>query len=727
MKLLEKLNIKKKVTLFIFLLLTVVLVFVIFVYSGISSISNKYESLIEKEFRLSNEIKNLYLQGLQTGQATRNIMLNPTDKKAAENYLNANEKFMQSLESSIKISSENSYYNFKDELIKIKDIWAELKTMDANIHNIARNGKFNEAKETLNSTATPLWRKIKDKIIALDNSQQGRIIAYKTDFQSSLNTNSIIVLIFGIIILIASVIFLISINRIILTPILKLNNVIKEITSGNYHVEIDTNGNDEIAEMSKNFSKMSEKVVTQLQYFNKIPSPIMVIDKDFNIKFMNKYGAYLRNKNPEELINTKCYDHFRTKDCKTENCAGYRSMKSNKMEYSETIAKPMEFEIPIAYTGEALVDDKGQIIGAIEVVTDLTKAKEYENYLDKNAQKLMIEMKKFSEGDLTVELIPEKNDDLIGKIFNTFNDVVKNIKLMIMSLTDAVSATASASAQISSSAEEMAAGAQEQSTQTTEIAGAVEQMTKTIVETSRNATLAAEQSKLAKEVAYNGGKSIQETIDGMNKIATVVSEAASTIKELGKSSEKIGTIIEVIDDIADQTNLLALNAAIEAARAGEHGRGFAVVADEVRKLAERTTKATKEISDMIKEIQRNTNGAVVAMEGGTVEVEKGKMLANESGRSLNEILNKTTEVMDVINQVAAASEEQSSAAEQISQNIEGINNVTQQAATGVQEIARAAEDLNNLTVTLQSLINQFKIDNSLSSLAVRRDGKLLKH
>ena len=293
---------------------------------------------------------------------------------------------------------------------------------------------------------------------------------------------------------------------------------------------------------------------------------------------------------------------------------------------------------------------------------------------------------------------------------DSINKLGESVCTALTEVMRATEATASASAQISSSAEEMAAGAQEQSAQSSEIAGAIEEMTKTIMETTSNTGLAADTSKQAGDKARLGSNVISDTVDGMKKIAEVVKNAAVTVTELGASSEQIGTIVQVIDDIADQTNLLALNAAIEAARAGEQGRGFAVVADEVRKLAERTTKATKEISEMINKIQRDTGEAVKSMELGTNEVENGLMLTEKSGNSLNDIVESVTKVDEIIGQVAAASEEQSSAAEQISRSIEGINNVTQQSATGIQQIARAAEDLNNLTVNLQTLIEHFKID-----------------
>jgi len=275
----------------------------------------------------------------------------------------------------------------------------------------------------------------------------------------------------------------------------------------------------------------------------------------------------------------------------------------------------------------------------------------------------------------------------------------------------------------------MSEGLMEQSQQTIEVSGAVDDMTKTILKTTKNSASAAEAAKNSGIIAKEGGKVVNETIQGMNRVAEVVKKSAETVHALGKNSEQIGEIIQVIEDIADQTNLLALNAAIEAARAGEQGRGFAVVADEVRKLAERTTKATKEITAMINQIQKDTEGAVKSMNEGTVEVEKGKELANRAGRSLDQIIKETEDVLDKSAQVAAASEEQGATAEQIGKNIEAINTVANESATGIQHIAGAAEKLNKLTSNLESLISMFKLSDSKgqSNYSVRQNGKLVKH
>ncbi len=350
---------------------------------------------------------------------------------------------------------------------------------------------------------------------------------------------------------------------------------------------------------------------------------------------------------------------------------------------------------------------------------------EQQEYLSKSVDMLLTKMEAFSDGDLTVRLEVTKNDE-IGKLFNGFNKAVENIGNMLLKVSEVVTATASASAEISSSTEEMAAGAQEQSAQTSEVASAVEEMTRTILETTKNTSIAADASKFAGDNAKEGGKAVSETIEGMNRIAKVVQKSAETVLTLGQNSDKIGEIVQVINDIADQTNLLALNAAIEAARAGEQGRGFAVVADEVRKLAERTTNATKEIAVMIKTIQKDTSEAVASIKEGTAEVEKGKEKAYRAGEVLNKILESSKKVSDIVIQVAAASEEQASAAEEIGKNIEGINNVTNESATGIQQIARSAEDLNRLTNDLQNLVSQFRFESGSKNISMIGSKKMLR-
>ena len=336
-------------------------------------------------------------------------------------------------------------------------------------------------------------------------------------------------------------------------------------------------------------------------------------------------------------------------------------------------------------------------------------ALEQEKYLADNVENLLVNIEKFAEGDLTVKM-EVKKQDTIGKLFAGFNKAIENISTMIKRVNEALDATVSAASQISSSTEEMAAGSQEQTRQTAEIASSVEEMSRTIFESTKSINDAANISKSANLSAIQGTEKVEHTKKGMERIVASTGETGKIINGLAGKTEQIGEIARVIDDIADQTNLLALNAAIEAARAGEQGRGFAVVADEVRKLAERTTKATKEIADTIGEVQREAREADISMHEASKAVHQGMELTEEVTSVLNEIRLGINKVNDVITQIAAASEEQSTAAEHISRNIDGVSNVAQETSSGTGQIAHAAEDLNQLTMNLHKLISYFKTD-----------------
>ena len=313
--------------------------------------------------------------------------------------------------------------------------------------------------------------------------------------------------------------------------------------------------------------------------------------------------------------------------------------------------------------------------------------------------------------------------DEVGELQRAFDQFVSTIHTTLQKVHEASGSVAGASSQISASAEELAAGAREQSEQASHGSAAVEEMTKAILENSRNANCAAEIAQRARTAAEHGGEIVDDSIKEMLAIARVVRGAAETVGHLGKSSEEIGEIINVIDDIADQTNLLALNAAIEAARAGEQGRGFAVVADEVRKLAERTTKATKEITVMIKQIQADTQGAVSSIHDGTTKVDGGIVLVEKAGASLREIVQSSQSVSATVSEIAAASEQQSGASEQISRNVEAISAVSQQTVNATDQIARATEDLSQLTQNLHHLLEVFKLDQQSIAMPIQNGPK----
>ena len=314
-----------------------------------------------------------------------------------------------------------------------------------------------------------------------------------------------------------------------------------------------------------------------------------------------------------------------------------------------------------------------------------------------------------SENDLSMDDMQIRNADEIGSCGSLLNGMKNSLRQIVQTIAKTAEQVASASEELSSSASLQAQGAETQKDQTSQVATAMQEMSATVLQVSENSNKAAEASGQAAETAREGGAIVEETLTKMRVIADSVGATAKKMEELGKSSDQIGRIAGVIDDIADQTNLLALNAAIEAARAGEQGRGFAVVADEVRKLAERTTTATKEIAQMIKTIQDETKTAVTAMEAGIKQVEDGVQSTNRAGDSLKQIIHMSEQVGEMITHIATAATEQSSASEEVNNNMEMIAKLVKESADGAQQSAKACQDLSGLALDLQQTVSNFRL------------------
>ncbi|HIJ96610.1 MAG TPA: methyl-accepting chemotaxis protein [Desulfuromonadales bacterium] len=312
------------------------------------------------------------------------------------------------------------------------------------------------------------------------------------------------------------------------------------------------------------------------------------------------------------------------------------------------------------------------------------------------------------EGDLTKKIIVPTNDEF-GQLADEINSLVDKIRRIISQIAQTSEQVSSSAVQLQSNSNQMATGAEEVNAQAETVATAGEEMSATSNDIAQNCLLASDGSQQASAAAVSGAKVVDETITVMNSIAERVRSSAKAVENLGSRSDQIGEIVGTIEDIADQTNLLALNAAIEAARAGEQGRGFAVVADEVRALAERTTRATREISEMIKAIQLETKSAVVTMEEGVNEVAKGSEKATGSGRALEQILCQINDVNSQIQQVATAAQEQTATTSEISRNMMQITDVVAKTARGAKESASSASQLSVLADDLRRIVSQFKV------------------
>ena len=313
------------------------------------------------------------------------------------------------------------------------------------------------------------------------------------------------------------------------------------------------------------------------------------------------------------------------------------------------------------------------------------------------------------EGDLTKRVPVGSGSDEISGLARDFNLFMQKMHGAVSLVNQATNRLATSTIDLASSADNVARAAERQESRAVQSASAVEEMTMTAGEVARNSTEAARIAQESAETARSGQEVVTQAVTGMQQVSEAVVQAATIITTLGRSSDQIGAIVRVIEDIADQTNLLALNAAIEAARAGEQGRGFAVVADEVRKLAERTTKATKEIGDMIRQIQQDTKSAVASMDEGTNQVGHGVELANKTGEALFQIHSMINSTAGMIQQIASAAEEQSNATRQIAGDLEAMSQTTRQTSSGIADSAQACHELSTLANDLQRTVSVFKV------------------
>lgn len=298
--------------------------------------------------------------------------------------------------------------------------------------------------------------------------------------------------------------------------------------------------------------------------------------------------------------------------------------------------------------------------------------------------------------------------DEIGKIADSFNKMVESFQQIIHQVIIGVHEVQKSSAQLYDASNSVSVSTKKQSDSAASMAVATEKMLVSIEHVAENSRHTFSIAQKSGELANQGERTANDTAAEMSKIASAVNISSVSINQLGEESKRISAIVRTIKEIADQTNLLALNAAIEAARAGEQGRGFAVVADEVRKLAERTSKSTLEISSMIEKIQTETNEAVAGMQEGTERVRGGVEMAHQAGSSMSDIREGAQQVLVSVNEITTALAEQSSAGVRVAQGVESIAQMAGQNSSAVADIAVTAEKLANLAGSLQTAVNQFK-------------------
>jgi twitching motility protein PilJ len=321
--------------------------------------------------------------------------------------------------------------------------------------------------------------------------------------------------------------------------------------------------------------------------------------------------------------------------------------------------------------------------------------------------RLMNEMGDLADGDLTVRATV--SEDITGAIADSVNYTVEELAVLVRRINDAALRVTSASNAAQTTSNELLAATEVQSTEIRSANAAVLEMADSMKQVSSSALESARVANASLEAAQKGSAAVSNSISGMNEIRTQIQETSKRIKRLGESSQEIGEIVELISDITEQTNVLALNAAIQAASAGEAGRGFSVVAEEVQRLAERSGEATKQIAAIVKTIQTDTHDAVAAMEHSTQGVVEGAKLSDAAGQALNEISSVSQDLARLIQAISADTQTQADIATKVADSMQDILRITGQTTTSTQQTAVSIGELTELAVELKGSVSGFKV------------------
>ena len=393
--------------------------------------------------------------------------------------------------------------------------------------------------------------------------------------------------------------------------------------------------------------------------FDNIPSPMVMLNKDLKAAYLNKTaqdlaGAGYHGKTCEEM--------FAREDYGSSACGLMRAVRTGEICTAETVARPRGKRMDIRYTATPMKNAQGRLSSVLQFIVDLTQIKDTERTIVSVAEQAL------------------ENADRV----------------------------AAASEQLSAQVEQVSRGAEMQRERVESTAAAMNEMNATVLEVARNAGNASEQSEETRRKADGGADLVNKVVKAINGVNTVAVSLQENMTELGKQAESIGGVMNVISDIADQTNLLALNAAIEAARAGEAGRGFAVVADEVRKLAEKTMSATHEVGGNIQAIQHSARTNINEVTGAVKNIAEATELANASGRALSEIVGLAGANSSIVASIATAAEEQSAASEEINHALTDVSRIVAETSDGMTQASAAVQDLSQVAQNLKTIIRRLR-------------------
>ncbi|MBI9109652.1 methyl-accepting chemotaxis protein [Maridesulfovibrio ferrireducens] len=472
----------------------------------------------------------------------------------------------------------------------------------------------------------------------------------------------------GFVVLLGALLFFM--RKSIVNRIEVITGATDEFTSGNLDAHFEVAGSDELSLLGNNLGEMARQIKDQLQYnkgvLNGITVPLFVADENNNIGFVNGPMLKILQKTESAIIGSPV-DSLFMKDGKaiTADALQNNGCPQDLLRYMREDG----VEFPLRYQVCALLNAEDEIVGAIAVMIDLTEEEESRMHIEKQQEALL-------------------------EVANEVTEV--STKLL------------SYSEELSQQMNELTIGVDTTAMQTGQVATAMEQMNATVLEVAQNTGETAEASERANTVARDGGEVVRNTVQEIHMVTKTTDRLAELLNDLSVRAENIGAVMSVINDIADQTNLLALNAAIEAARAGEAGRGFAVVADEVRKLAEKTMSATNEVEGAIDLIQQSTKKVVTEMSDARERVGRTVTMAEGAGGVLEAIVKESENIADMVRAIATAAEEQSATSDEVNNSVTEINGLSQTLSQGIMNANEGIQEVSEMAQHLSELVSRFK-------------------